>query len=84
MGLFGMAFGAASGFGLQLYSNAVRKLPMAREPWLHVGFAMIGGYAGFNYASVEAKLLEDVNEMRADRKLPPLERAGSRWFGDRI
>jgi hypothetical protein len=39
------AYGAALGLGVQLYSNAVRKLPLTRSPWLHV--AWMGAGAAF-------------------------------------
>ena len=35
-------FGAALGVGIQLYVNGVRKLPLMRQPWLHVLWAGAG------------------------------------------
>ena len=40
-------------------------------PWLHVGFFVLGAYAGNLYEKKESKLLEEVNQMRAETGLPP-------------
>ena len=84
MGLTGGLFGVCVGVGIQLYSNAVRKLPLAREPYLHVAFASIGGYVGLKYSGWEQKLLSDVNAMREDRNMPPLDRVGGVFFGKKV
>ncbi|XP_061342469.1 uncharacterized protein LOC133288668 [Gastrolobium bilobum] len=36
MGLSATAVGALLGLGIQVYSNALRKLPFSRHPWEHV------------------------------------------------
>ena len=70
--------------GNSTYSNAVRKLPLVREPYLHVAFGAIGGYIGLKYSGWEQQLLDDVNAMRADRNMPPKERVGGEFFGKKI
>ena len=37
-------------------------------------FGMVGGYVGYNYTSWEASLLASVNEKRALRGMPEIER----------
>jgi hypothetical protein len=52
--------GAALGVGVQVYVNAVRKLPLMRNPWLHV----LCGSAGYGFGSwlveFEAKTHKDL------------------------
>lgn len=38
--------GAAFGLSCQLYSNAVRKLPLMRHPWEHLVGIGLGAWAG--------------------------------------
>lgn len=52
-------------------------------PWEYVLGAGIGAYVGNKIPQWEAGLLEDINEMRADRNMPPLTRAGGMEFGAR-
>ena len=84
MGLTSGLIGMSVGVGIQIYSNAVRKLPLVREPYLHVAFGAIGGYIGLKYSGWEQQLLDDVNAMRADRNMPPKERVGGEFFGKKI
>jgi len=46
MAVSGTVFGAMLGLGVQFYSNAVRKLPLMRNPWEHVIAVGVGGVAG--------------------------------------
>ena len=46
MAVSGTVFGAMLGLGVQFYSNAVRKLPLMRNPWEHAIAASVGGVAG--------------------------------------
>ena len=46
MTIFSTGVGATLGLALQFYSNGVRKLPLWRQPWLHVSFIIGGAYAG--------------------------------------
>ena len=41
-------------------------------PWMHVGLFFVGAWAGNKYVQVEEQLVKDINEIRADRGLPPL------------
>jgi hypothetical protein len=53
MGLSGPALGALLGIGVQVYSNAVRKLPAMRHPWEHVIAAGAGAAFGGWLVSTE-------------------------------
>ena len=46
MAVSGTVFGAMLGLGVQFYSNAVRKLPLMRNPWEHAIALGLGGVAG--------------------------------------
>ena len=46
------------------------------DPWNLVLFGVIGGYLGSLLHPAEQQLLADVNEMRAERNMPPLKRDG--------
>jgi len=77
MTIFSTLTGASIGLGLQFYSNAVRKLPLFRQPWLHVAFLTAGAVAGSKYPQWECKLREEVNMIRRERNLPELVKGGS-------
>ncbi|GMI26542.1 hypothetical protein TrCOL_g1054 [Triparma columacea] len=64
--------GGTIGVSLQFYSNAVRKLPALRQPWLHVGFGLTGMYLGHKYPEEKERMRKVVNVQRARRGLPEL------------
>jgi len=72
MGLAVGLFGAVSGFGIAMMTNATRKIPLSREPWNHVMLTVFGYWAGNYYVKTEKRLVQDINEIRADKGLPPL------------
>jgi len=39
---------------------------------MHVGLFFVGAWAGNKYVAIEEQLVKDINEIRADRGLPPL------------
>jgi hypothetical protein len=39
---------------------------------MHVGGFFIGAYAGNWYVAMEKSLVEDINQIRADKGLPPM------------
>jgi hypothetical protein len=41
-------------------------------PWLHVGYFFLGGYIGQRWVRLEKELVMDINEIRADKGLPPM------------
>jgi hypothetical protein len=45
---------------------------LSPEPWNHVALALGGYWFGNYYVRLEKQLLLDINEIRADRGLPPL------------
>lgn len=66
----GAFFGACIGLGINLYSNALRKVPLMRQPWEHL--IAIGGGAWVGNKIVEyehrtAKELEGMLAKRAER-----------------
>ncbi|EEH58869.1 uncharacterized protein MICPUCDRAFT_56150 [Micromonas pusilla CCMP1545] len=60
--------GAAMGFGTQLFINALRKLPLLRNPWEHVLWTGGGVWAANAMAEWEVKLTEEVKAMQAERQ----------------
>ena len=50
-------------------------------PWEYVLGAGIGAYVGNKIPQWEAAMIEDINEMRADRNMPPATRVGGYEFG---
>jgi hypothetical protein len=42
------------------------------EPWLHVGYFMLGCCIGDYYPKMERRLVEDINVLRAEKGLLPL------------
>lgn len=52
--------GACLGLGAQLYINAVRKLPLMRNPWEHVIAMGAGAAFGGWIVGVEEKTAKDV------------------------
>lgn len=64
--------GGVFGVSCHMLNNAVRKIPLSRYPWGHVGLFIGGAYLGVKYEEFEKQQAKDVNEMRADRGLPPL------------
>ena len=57
-------------------ARSPRSLARRADPWNLVLFGLIGGYVGSLVQPVEQQLLADVNEMRAERNMPPLKRDG--------
>jgi hypothetical protein len=39
---------------------------------MHVGGFLVGAYAGNAYVSLEKSLVEDINQIRADKGMPPM------------
>ena len=46
------------------------------EPWLHVGYFFVGCWAGNAYVRYEKKLVLEINEIRADKGMPPIVGSG--------
>ncbi|PRW20745.1 hypothetical protein C2E21_8719 [Chlorella sorokiniana] len=61
-------FGAVLGVGVQLYVNAVRKLPLMRDPWLHVLWAGAGASFGTWLVSFEERTEKDLAELLRKRE----------------
>lgn len=58
--------GAALGVGVQLYVNAVRKMPLMRQPWMHVLWAGAGASFGAWLVDFEERTERDLNGERAE------------------
>ena len=72
MALSGAAVGSLLGLGVQLYANAVRKLPLMRNPWEHVIGIGLGGYAGKWLVEFEERTaleLDEILQRRAEARL---------------
>lgn len=72
MGLTAFFVGAFSGTGMHMMSNAIQKVPLSRRPWMHVGCFFLGGYVGQRWVRLEKELVLDINEIRADKGMPPM------------
>jgi len=57
----------------QNHSNCpTNNISKSIEPWLHVGYFFLGSYIGQKWVELERDLVIDINEIRADKGLPPL------------
>mmetsp|Transcript_360 Transcript_360/g.1061 ORF Transcript_360/g.1061 Transcript_360/m.1061 type:complete len:93 (+) Transcript_360:36-314(+) len=72
MSVFSVMFGAGWGFGVACWANGMRKLPLLRRPWEHLGIMVVGGYVGYKYPIWEEQLRVDIDKIRAQRGMPPL------------
>eukprot|EP01082_Thalassiosira_pseudonana_P011354 g10498.t1 g10498 contig4:1989719-1990425(-) len=72
MGISAMIIGGISGTGMHMMNNALQKVPLSRKPWFHVGYFFLGGYIGNKWVNLEKELVVDINEIRADRGMPPM------------
>mmetsp|Transcript_21565 Transcript_21565/g.31921 ORF Transcript_21565/g.31921 Transcript_21565/m.31921 type:complete len:86 (-) Transcript_21565:288-545(-) len=72
MGFTAAIIGGFSGTSIHLMTNAMRKVPLSRSPWNHVGGFIFGAWVGSKYHSVEKSLVEDINQIRADKGMPPI------------
>mmetsp|Transcript_937 Transcript_937/g.1418 ORF Transcript_937/g.1418 Transcript_937/m.1418 type:complete len:84 (-) Transcript_937:335-586(-) len=72
MGLTAALIGGVTGVSAHMFNNALRKVPVSRSPWLHVTGFVVGCWSGNKYVQLERDLVEDINEIRADRGLPPM------------
>ncbi|GAX15005.1 hypothetical protein FisN_12Lh299 [Fistulifera solaris] len=79
MGLFTTLFGGSLGFAAQAYSNSIRKVPISRQPWNHLGMFILGCYAGAKYPKWEETLVNDINAMRSERGLSPMV-GSNKWI----
>ena len=73
----GFLVGAACGLTVQLYSNAVRKLPLMRHPWEHLLMFGFGGFLGHQFTKWEdqqrgelGSMLHNMNKFGKPSALP--------------
>ena len=59
--------GAAFGFTTQLYTNALRQLPLTRYPWEYLIWTAGGACGGYFMANAVARAKERVAEIEATR-----------------
>lgn len=59
--------GAALGVGVMLYSNAVRKLPLMRAPWMHVLAGTVGASAITGLVEYEARATKQLEAKLRER-----------------
>ncbi|KAL6779359.1 hypothetical protein ACKKBG_A12015 [Auxenochlorella protothecoides x Auxenochlorella symbiontica] len=60
--------GGLLGLGVQLYCNAVRKLPLMRNPWEHVLFIGAGAAFGNWLVDFEERTALELKEVLAKRE----------------
>lgn len=63
----GAFFGGCIGLGINMYSNALRKVPLMRQPWEHVIAAGLGAWAGNQLVEFENRTAKELDEMLAKR-----------------
>mmetsp|Transcript_4270 Transcript_4270/g.11166 ORF Transcript_4270/g.11166 Transcript_4270/m.11166 type:complete len:93 (+) Transcript_4270:161-439(+) len=78
MGFTATLVGGSVGFVAQMTSNAVQKIPLSRQPWMHVLCAVGGAWGANKWVQTETELLADINEMRAHKGLPPM--VGTKYY----
>lgn len=59
-------------FSFRRHYSYSRPFPWGTEPWLHVTYFFIGGWIGQQWVRLEKELVMDINEIRADKGMPPL------------
>ncbi|KAH7621201.1 hypothetical protein Ndes2526B_g04015 [Nannochloris sp. 'desiccata'] len=59
--------GAVLGFGVQIYANAVRKLPLMQGPWQHAIAAGAGAAFGSWLVDFEARTEKDLQVLMEKR-----------------
>jgi len=47
-----------------------------KEPWLHVTYFFLGAYGAHKYLQVEQRLVDEINEIRSDKGMPPMIGSG--------
>mmetsp|Transcript_26628 Transcript_26628/g.62549 ORF Transcript_26628/g.62549 Transcript_26628/m.62549 type:complete len:93 (-) Transcript_26628:274-552(-) len=72
MGLSTLFVGGGLGFAAQCTSNAIQKIPVSRQPWMHVLCTIGGAWAAQKWTNAKYTMLADVNELRAYKGLPPM------------
>lgn len=55
------------GLGINLYSNALRKVPLMRQPWEHLIAIGIGAYTGNYLVEYEHRTAKELDVMLAKR-----------------
>ena len=63
----GAFFGGCIGLGINMYSNALRKVPLMRQPWEHVIATGLGAWAGNQLVEFENRTAKELDEMLAKR-----------------
>ena len=53
-----------------IYTSSL--IHIAIEPWFHVGYFFLGAYLGQKWVQKELELVMDINEIRADKGMPPM------------
>lgn len=56
------------GAGLAVYSNAVRKLPLMRQPWEHVIYFGVGAFIGSRIEGFKESKRKQLEEKLAQRE----------------
>mmetsp|Transcript_18035 Transcript_18035/g.61471 ORF Transcript_18035/g.61471 Transcript_18035/m.61471 type:complete len:82 (+) Transcript_18035:1731-1976(+) len=62
-------YGAVFGFATALLSNSIRRVPLMREPWVHVGAAGAGYYANEWLHEYTARTIKEVEMLELRRQM---------------
>lgn len=68
MGLSATLVGAFTGAGVMVYANAIRKMPLIRQPWGHVMLGAAGAYAANAVVDFEKQVAVELSELLEQRK----------------
>ncbi len=68
MGLSATIVGAFTGATVMVYTNAIRKMPMIRQPWGHVILATAGAYTFNAILDFEQQVSQDLSVLLEQRK----------------
>ena len=63
----GAFFGGCIGLGINMYSNALRKVPLMRQPWEHLIAMGLGAYTGNYLVEFENRTAKELDVMLAKR-----------------
>ena len=72
--MFSTATCFGTGVFLKCVANAMMKQRYFARPWDHLLAGVAFGYFGYKYYDMENRLVELVNEKRAERGLPQISR----------
>eukprot|EP00355_Strombidium_rassoulzadegani_P006682 CAMPEP_0168624032 /NCGR_PEP_ID=MMETSP0449_2-20121227/9173_1 /TAXON_ID=1082188 /ORGANISM="Strombidium rassoulzadegani, Strain ras09" /LENGTH=77 /DNA_ID=CAMNT_0008665515 /DNA_START=123 /DNA_END=356 /DNA_ORIENTATION=- len=68
MAISATVVGSLTGVFAMVYANAIRKVPLMRQPWGHVGLGLAGAAAANAIVDFEKQVAVDLSEMLEQRQ----------------